>query len=133
LGDVPARLVASEEKVTQLDRLAARMTELLGEPVVLPEDSEMYRLTHVRTWSWPCPRCLAGADLDVLLQPCSRGHGYLEGGCDCPDSEYATCRILLSLLFPYRPFTLKSDGAVYCVACRATEDQLIQAVRLRGL
>lgn len=116
--------------MTGMDRLAARMSEVLGPALTLPETSESYRLTHVRTWSWPCPRCLAGDDMDVLLRPCQRGLSFTDGACECGQE---LCSVQLNLVFPYRPFTLDSTGRVYCHACYASEDLLIQAVQRLSL
>lgn len=96
----------------------ALLTDVLGEPVASPE-SERYR-----KFSWCCPRCLEGTTyIDYLIADCARQ----DGECDCGDR---LCSALLDQVFPYRPFTVTSDGQVYCSACRGTEAQLASALKL---
>ena len=108
--------------MTRITDFVALVTDVLGEPITEPEDS-VIPLRH-RTWGWCCPRCLAGTtDIDYLITPCARQ----DGECDCGDK---VCIALLRQVFPYRPFTVTSDGAVYCKACRGTEAELALALKL---
>ena len=96
----------------------AYLTTVLGEPIATP-DTERYR-----TFSWCCPRCLAGTtDIDYLIGPCRR-YGEV---CDCAGHE--VCITLLRQAFPYRPFTVDSNGQMWCSACRGEEKHLAAAIQ----
>src|SRR6516225_11575200 len=101
----------------------AYLIDILGEPIATP-DSERYR-----TFSWCCPRCLAGTTYtDYLVTSCAR-QGDGENACGC-GSE--VCLALLYQMFPYRPFTVDSNGQMWCSACRGEEKHLVAAIKRRA-
>jgi len=103
-----------------LTDIVAHLTTVLGEPIATP-DTERYR-----TFSWCCPRCLAGTtDIDYWLTPCARSGGECECGSE-------VCLALLYQMFPYRPFTVDSNGQMWCSACRGSEKHLVAAIKRRA-
>jgi hypothetical protein len=89
--------------------VVAWLTQLLGEPLATPElvwDGEKLVAASYRTFSWVCPCCMGG---------------YLDG--DEGDT-------LLHRLFPRRPFSVDTEGNVWCRDCWASEIVIVQTLKL---